>query len=74
VLFEVFVSELIIQFSDPNDNRFAEKWQNLKSGEDGAYFLFGQNEFGMRDNYCGGERARKWNKIFKEQYPRKSHI
>jgi hypothetical protein len=61
------------QFSDPNDKRFAEKWEEFKSGQDDAYFLFGQNEFGMRTQFCGGDRARQWNKNFKE-HPRRSHI
>ncbi|KAI6174878.1 Carboxylesterase domain containing protein [Aphelenchoides bicaudatus] len=62
-----------IKTGDPNSSKFPEKWNPSTKGHEGTYFLFGQNEFCNRDNFCGGDRAKKWDRIFKEN-PRKSHI
>lgn len=53
----------------PNNDVFPEQWEEFNDEEHG-YFLFGQNEFGMRKG--SGERATRWNTFFKE-YPRQDH-
>lgn len=63
----------MLNFRCPNDPKYEEKWEVYKSGQEDPYFLFGQNEFGMRKGFVGGDRARFWTKIFKD-HPRKSHV
>jgi len=54
-----------VKTGNPNSEKFPEKWEPVRPDALDHYFLFGQTEFGMRDNICEG-RPKVWDRLLSE--------
>jgi carboxylesterase type B len=62
--FSTYLIEFI-KTGNPNNDKYAEKWEPFTIDHHDKYFLFDIHEYGMRDKYAEG-RLEKWDKIFAE--------
>jgi len=53
-------------FRNPNSEKFPEKWEPVRHGSVDHYFIFGESEFGMRENYFES-RPKVLDKLFTEK-------